>query len=176
MYTLGCLYKTQTLHYLRRHPTDPDRFDYNDERVTVTITKPTRGVLTIVDKFDNAPVATAHVMNENDRYAKLRNRVTLVCTPSVEGETPVAEATGTYTVKITDSTDDKDFPIDSRHPTISTITFTLYVTPVTVVGDNPAIEATRTRIPEITDKTYPVSSLYTFDPDTGDFRVRYQVI
>ena len=151
---------------------NPDRFDYNEEEVKVTITSvPTDSAFKSVDKFDNAPVANEHVMNENDHFAKLRTRVTLVCMPSV---------VGTHTITITDETAEKDFPIGRKHPTTSVVKFTLYVTPVTLTGTAPTIVVKQTRVGEITDDTYPVSSLYTFTPAvdavTGAvFRVRYQV-
>ena len=171
VYTLGAVQNPND-PLSESHRTEPDRFDYNEEEVKVTIVSvPADTRFTIVDKIDNAPVANNHVMNENDHFAKLRTRVTLVCTPFV---------VGTHTITITDETADKDFPIGRRHPTTSDVKFTLYVTPVTLTGTTPTIAVKQTRVGEITDDTYPVSSLYTFTPAVdatagADFRVRYQV-
>ena len=56
-----------------------DRFDYNEEKIIVVSETPGNTTLEIRDKRDNVIVT---MMDENDHFAQLMSRVTLVCKPT----------------------------------------------------------------------------------------------
>ena len=158
---------------LRANPQDPiveaDRFDYNEESISVVVTG---GTLAITDKSDNQPVAgdsaTSISMIETDHFAQLTSQVTLVCTPA---------AAGTYTITITDSTIEKDFPIGRVPPQRNTISFTLYVTDENI-DNNLSFTNTDNSLKEVdtADAVMPVSTHFDLAALTGDTRIRYQVV
>ena len=155
----------------RQHPDGPideeDRFDYNEEKITITVAG---GTLSFTDKRDGFP---ASEMSERSHFAQLRSSVTLVCVP---------ESEGTYTITIADTTIDDDFPVDRVPPTKDSEVFTLHVTPKTfelTSGDN--ITADRERV-RTTDDVLFVSDLLNF-PLTGgegsapkNYRILYEVV
>ena len=101
---------------------EEDRFDYNEETITVT----SDSAITLKDKRDAQPVLSAAqngTMDENSFFKQLRSSVTLVTDPL---------PAGTYTITITDATDDEDYPA-GRVPTDAVITFTFHA-----VADTPA--------------------------------------
>ena len=116
-----------TYQRLRALPQDPlhiyDRFDYNNEQISITFTDGTTNHFDkLRDKRDGQPLhettdATIRTMSETDFYAQLRSSVTLVTDPL---------PAGTYTITITDSTPDDDFPVN-QVPSKQSITFTFYV-------------------------------------------------
>ena len=149
------------------------RFDFNQESILVASNPST--AITITDARDGQPAAT---MSETDAFAQLRNRVTLNCDIT---------AVGTYTITITDTTANVDFPARQVPPTKQSITFTLYVTaqaPTLTVGTH-GITA-RTQRVDTGQAKEAVSSRFTVTPDAtvapsgtdpgGNLQVRYRVV
>ena len=145
---------------------EADRFDYNEEKVTIAITAVSTTGITIRAKSDNQPVGT--MMSERDHFAQLTDRVTLVCEITVAG---------TYVIRITDSTADKDFPVSpGAPPERASIMFTLFAT----TEDNEEVDAAtvsahQTRI-DTAEDVETVSSRFEVGTDADDVRVRYKVV
>ena len=101
-----------------QHPDAPidvvDRFDYNEESVSITVTD---DAFDIRDKADNQPATPS--MSENSHFAQLKSKVTLICTPT---------AVGTYTITIADNTPSDDYPVNREPTNKANVVFTLYVT------------------------------------------------
>ena len=144
---------------------EADRFDFNEESISVAVTTGTVANVTITDMRDGQSAAT---MAETNHFAQLRSSVTLDCAVS---------AAGTYVITITDTTADEDFPALRVPGTKQSITFTLYVTEQssTLVSGTNTITATATRVDTGLEKE-PVSSRFTVAPDPGDVQVRYRVV
>ena len=162
---------------LKAFPQDPiaeaDRFDYNEEQITVTVNP----AIIIRDKSDGQPVirsgGTTGTMSEREFFKKLKSRVTLV-TDSL--------LAGTYTITIMDATvafdTGNDFPA-GQVPIADSISFTLYAGADAPVGHTLAfadaaagnLKSVDTALDvERVDNYFNVAEL---DPNA---RIRYQVI
>ena len=167
-----------------------DRFDYNEEKVRVTIQKlidDTYGDIVLTDMDISVKGSNYFVTSGTDLpevSGVLRSSMTLVCTTTTAN---------TYRITIEDATEAEDYPWNSVPLEIggtgagvrrSKIVFTLYVTTETV-GDSNKISARNPNDNSITpylrvDTGSAIEHIdddFVITPDTtDDLRIRYKVI
>ena len=158
-----------------------ERFDYNEESITVTVVPvPAVASMTVSIKNDNYVLVSPATLTEMSGV--LKSSITLVC------DTTTA---GTYTITIVDSTDAEDFPRNAVPVAAGTsgrgrskITFTLHVTTESEVANEEIVAqkagATDAGVAYLRvdtgKKIEHISADFKVSPEAGHLEIRYKVI